>query len=560
LNISGQNGPCPLPPNFPTGIQLSIEAFNSQGNEINIAYTYLAVPKNSAEVLRIANWAYQSDYRLRPSGSQHTWSPMIFGTRDNGADCPKVILLDTTNHFTSMILNPPDIGNPDLHSVSVGTGVKLRQLLDFLETKGLGLYSTPAIGAPTVGGMLALSAHGTGVGSGILDRMSSGHSAGSFSNLVMDMTIVAWDNSSSSYTLKRIHRSEEEAKVFLTSFGRTFITSVTLRVGKNQNLRTQITFFVTSSELFAHPDDVSETTRTISKFVETYGRVTLNNLPPSDLFWAQTIHNQPIKPPKSRRALWPLSVNQGAVIPFTKSADNLLHSATSNIPHFGRIFSVVGTALVTLVARLTRSIDIWGPSKNHFIYGRSDIPRGTANSFIIVTSRNNLQFVAHTMRRHFNGLWKEYLGNNEYPTPGILDFRVTGLDDPRFIQVPGAESPSFSPLSPVPGYPDFDIAIWMDTSGYTDTPRLYEFLVRLQSLLYRDLHGRYGIIRAEWSKGWAFTQDGAWRNSTILQHYARTFSSSDQLQEWNWAVRTLQKHDPFNIFSNSFLDELFIVR
>jgi len=481
--------------------------------------------------------------------------------KDNKAPtCPKIVLLDTTEHFLSLTKNPHDVGRPDLHSVTVGAGVSAGQLLEFLELNGLGLYSAPAVSAPTVGGMLAVGAHGTGVGSAIFDRRSPGHSPGTFSNLVMNMTIVAWQNSTGSFGLKTITRSDTIAKAFLTNFGRTIITLVTIRVGKNQNLRSQNRFFVGSRELFAHPNEVTDSTRTLSKFVETYGRVMTATAPPGNLFWVSTWHNEPLKPPKSRKSLWPYNYIFMAYNPLPNIVDSFLYSLYSNAPGISKLVSLLAPSFLMLTTKATRSDDYWGPSKNHFLYSTSEVPHMSANSFLLITSRRKLQLVLHIMRRDFTELLREYVKNQNYPTPGLLDMRITGLDNPDFIEVLGAESPSLSPLSPVPEFPDFDTGVWMDTTGYQDTPYVYEFLVRFQSLLYQHLHGKHAVIRAEWSKSWAYDESGSWRNFTVLNHFPRTFSSSDQLEEWNWAVRTLDDHDPHRVFSNSFLDEFLSVK
>jgi hypothetical protein len=523
-----------------------------------VPFAYTATARNSDNVLKIVNWAYQNQYRVRASGSQHSWSPLLFSMKDNRASCPRTILVDTTKYLTSMILNPHDPGRTELHSISLGTGVKLLELHEFLESNGLGLFSSAAFPLPTVGGMIAVGAHGTGTGPADLDKKSPGHTYGTFSNLIISMTLVAWDDQSSSYILKTLHRSEVDTKAFLTNLGRTFITSVTIRVGKNQMLRSQSHFLIPSSELFAHPDDVTESMRTVSKFIETYGRINPAAVTPGNMFWVLTWHNQAIKPPKSRMTHGPF--NYYWMNYFPRFLDPVLHSLLNQNPSFAKTISGIGNPLTVLGTYASRAVDFWGPSKNHLQFVMADFPRMTANPFVLVTSRKNLQLVAHIARKHFVQLSQEYEKLQLYPTPGEFDMRITGVDNPADVEILGAEAPSLSPVSPLPEYPDFDVAIWMETSGYQDTPHMYEFLVQLQNLLFRDLHGKYAIIRAEWSKGWGYAENGAYRNTTVLNHYSRTFSTSDRLEEWNWAVKTLDKYDPHRIFSNDFLDELLSIK
>jgi len=539
---------------------LTIQPYRTYGNEIKIPFTYLAIPRDADDVLKVANYAFQYGYRVRPSGTQHTWAPFLYSLSDSGSTCPRTILLDTTRHFTSIVLNPPDVGRPDLHSVTVGPGVRLGTLMEFLEKNGLGFYASAAFPTPTIGGLLAIAAHGSGAGSGLLDSRSPGHSPGSMSNLIISMTIVAWDPDKAEYTLKRLHRSDEDIKPFLTSFGRTFMTSVTLRAGIDQNLQSQSHFFVSAEELFVHPDKATDSMRTFSKYLETYGRINPSTFPPGDKFWVMTWHNAPIKPPKSRRSYGPLNYYWMNYYP--EFLNPILHILLTRLPAISKILAAIGPVVAMVGTRLSKSQDYWGPSRNHLIYATGDLPRMTPHSLVVVTSRKNLQLVTHITFRNFHTLAKQYEKEGKYPTPGVFDMRVTGLDFPEYIEVPGAEGsyPSFSPLRPVPEFPEFDIALYFDITGYEDNLYLYEFMVKFQSSLYQDLHWKYAVIRAEWAKGWAIAEGGPWRNSTVLNHYARTLSSSNENREWNWAVRTLDKYDPFRIFSNSFLDEFLSER
>jgi len=493
---------------------------------------------------------------VRPSGSRHSWAPFTFSLKDNGVSCPKTILVETTTHFTSIIVNPPDTGNSrsELYSVSVGTGVKLRKLLETLESYDLGLFASPTIAEPTVGGMLAVGVHGSGIPS-LKDSKNPGHSYGTFSNLVISMTIVAWDSSSSAYILKTLHRSEPDTKAFLTNLGRTFVTSVTLRVGRNQMLRSESHFYIHSSELFAHPSRVTSNSRTISKFAQTYGRINAISIPPSNEFWMLVWHVEPIKPLASRRTYGPF--NHYIMGLYPAIIEPFYRRLTNEVSQLNRLFSAATEPAVFLGSFLTRSNDYWGPSKNHLLYFSSSLPRMTPYTFTFVTSRSNIQLVLHIARTHFESLTKAYEKLGQYPIRGDFDIRLTGLDDPKDVEVEGAESPSLSPARPIPEYPQYDVVIWMDMSAYSDTPYALEFVSRLQQLLYRDLHGKLAILRAEWAKAWACTLQGSWTNTSIIDHYSRTFSSSD---EWNWAVRLFTKFDPHGIFSNDFLDYFLAIK
>jgi hypothetical protein len=296
--------------------------------------------------------------------------------------------------------------NDGLYSVSVGTGVKLRKLLEFLESHGLGLFASPSFAHPTIGGMLAMGAHGSGIPSSHHDSKSRGHTYGTINNLVISMTIVAWDDQRNSYTLKTLFRSHPDTKAFLTNLGRTFVTSVTLRVGRNQMLRSQSYFLLPSSELFAHPSKVKEETRTISKFAVSYGRINAICLPPGNMFWLLAWHEEPIKPPKSRMTYGPF--NYFGMNLYPPPLEPIYRTLTNRIPSVTKLVSVVGHPAIILGNRLSRADDYWGPSKNHLLYFTSNFPKMTAFPVTLLTSRRNLQLVLHIARTHFEQLTREY--------------------------------------------------------------------------------------------------------------------------------------------------------
>ncbi len=62
----------------------------------------------------------------------------------------------------------------------------------------------------------------------------------------------------------------------------------------------------------------------------------------------------------------------------------------------------------------------------------------------------------------------------------------------------------------------------------------------------------------EWSKGWAYTSEGAWTNTAVMESIREMFTtcrSSDN--NWNYEVATLAKYDKANLFTNPLLTTLF---
>lgn len=150
-----------------------------------------------------------------------------------------------------------------------GTGVTLEALLTYLEEHGLGVTAAPAPGDLTLGGALAIDAHGTAVPARGEQRLP-GHTYGSLSNLVLSLTAVVWDEGSGGYVLRTYHRDEADCAALLTHLGRSLVTEVVLRVGANVNLRCVSRTDIPAAELFAAPGADG---RTLASYLDESGRV-----------------------------------------------------------------------------------------------------------------------------------------------------------------------------------------------------------------------------------------------------------------------------------------------
>jgi FAD/FMN-containing dehydrogenase len=69
----------PTPPGFPSSISLYQQAYQNWAGDIVVQNVWTAVPKTSADVVTIANWAHANGWRVRPKGKGHGWSPLIRG-------------------------------------------------------------------------------------------------------------------------------------------------------------------------------------------------------------------------------------------------------------------------------------------------------------------------------------------------------------------------------------------------------------------------------------------------------------------------------------------------
>ena len=235
----------------------------------------------------MVNWAWQQGWTVRARGCSHGWSPLTIpeGTE---ADAP-VLLVDTVPDLTGLSLESTAPA-----AVRAGAGVTLETLLGFLEDHGLGLTATPAPGDLTLGGALAIDAHGTAVPADGESRLP-GHTYGSLSNLVLSLTAVVWDADSDAYVLRTYDRDDADGAALLTHLGRALVTEVVLRAGANTNLRCVSRTDIPAAELFAAPGGDSGG-RTFASFLDESGRAEAIWFAFTEFPWLKVWSVAPTKP------------------------------------------------------------------------------------------------------------------------------------------------------------------------------------------------------------------------------------------------------------------------
>ena len=144
------------PVNFPSGIDLYQQSFVNWAQQIDIPDVWYCAPSSAAEVVTLANWAYQNGYRLRAVGQGHNWSPLVLAP---GESASNVVLVNLQDSLTSISINTS--GSPA--TVTVQAGATMNALLSTLQADGYGFTTIPAPGDLTIGGVLAINGHGSAI-------------------------------------------------------------------------------------------------------------------------------------------------------------------------------------------------------------------------------------------------------------------------------------------------------------------------------------------------------------------------------------------------------------
>ena len=536
---------CPSPPPLPNGLDAYQQRFVNWAKTIDVDDVWTCAPRDADDVVRLANWARRHDYRLRPRGAMHGWSPLAITSDTTCRD--RVLLVDTTQHLTGMRMVSSDPA-----AVRVQAGAKLDALHAFLEGKGFEVVPVPTTGEPTVGGALAIGAHGASL-LALGERRRSGQTHGSLTNLVTELTAVVWDHDKRRYRLRRFDRSDPDCAALLVHLGRAFITSVTLRVSRNQNLRCQSFTDISHAELFAPPASAGD--QAFGRFVDRSGSVEAIWFPFTDKPWLKVWTVTPKKPTASREVTQPYNYPFTSNLPETVTdlIEDVIGGNGQATPASGQAsFAAVDGGLTASNAR-----DLWGKSKNVLLYVRPDTLRVSDFGYAVVTRRANLQRAISEFAIFFQGLAARYQAQGLYPANAPVNLRVTGLDRPRHTGVRGARAPVLSPTVPRPSRPEWDAALWINVTHFPGAPGSAQFFTELQRFVLSNYSGRYATVRPEWSKNWAYTELGPWTDRRLMRRrFPRTITRGRPDHGWEWARRRLGRLDPHRVFSNDFVDRL----
>jgi len=567
-----------LPPNFPTDVEVCQETFENWALAITVPDLWTCAPNSEAQVVEVCNWAAQQGYTVRPRGIMHTWSPITV-VADTPADA-KILLVDTTKYLTDMSFIPATDGQSDM--IQVQTGATMDNLLQYLEetesSNGLG-YAFPHAPAPghlTVGGVLAIDAHGSAIPSA---NENFNCSYGSLSNQILSFKAVVTDPDSPTpdvYAIKTFNRSDTDAKAFLAHLGRAFIVEATLQVIENYYLRCISYTDLTSDVLFAAPTaDTPIPPKSLAEFLNEFGRIEVIWFPfswtkPSTAYpWFKVWSVCPEKPAESAEVTGPNNYTFSDNLPEeVTTAIKLITKFGPATIAFGQLMQKVsidglnGTGIFKLLG-IPPSNDLWGLSKNTLLYVKDSTLRVTANGYAVQLRQEDVQQAVHDFTKQYISMVDSYAWKLEFPINSPLEIRVTSLDDPALVGMPKgstAESPTISALryDDVAKKNKWDVALWLDVLTLPGTASSNTFYAELEEWLMNRFTGDKGLVMVEWSKGWAYTADGepnagAWTSAKVMNTIRQNFGDDD----WNYEVATLAKYDKSNLFTNALLTTLF---
>jgi len=561
------------PRGFPAGIPVSPETFENWAQMIEVSNAWTCVPQTEDDVVRVCNWAVGAGFSVRARGMMHTWSPL---TVTEGESTANLMLVDLTQKINTIIeISPASGGQPA--QVVVQTGATMDALMTALEkapggANGFSFAHIPAPGNLTVGGALAINAHGTAVPTPPNDDFNVPY--GSLSNQVLAFTAVVTPPGSKTYVAQTFTRGQGDDKAFLTHCGRALLLNVTLQITENYNLRCQSFMNIASTTLFAQPTGSTPPPNSVGEYLNEAGRVEViwfpvfpGILPPS-YPWLKVWTVAPDKPAASRLVAepynYPFSDNLPAAV--TDILKAIVNGAPGLTPVFSWTFASITSAGLNGDLGSPNATDLWGASKNTLLYVKDTTLRVTANGYAVLMKKAQVQQAVADFTTQFSKMLADFQNNTLWPINSPLEIRVTALDEPSKIVAPSgrtAMSPVISSLSvdPVVQENGWDVACWFDVLTVIpdgDPQHAYEFYAQLESWFYSHFGNGFRVC-PEWSKGWAYTiGEGAWVNTAVIQAIRDTFTTGRPADDtWSWEINTLAMYDSANLFSNPFLSQVF---
>ena len=561
-------------PGFPAQVPLNLLPYRNWDRQIVRPGMLTCAPLTADDVALVCNWAQDNGYQLRPRGVMHGWSPLTL--TPTAAPNERVLLIDLTKGFAGMQLLPAGDGLPT--RVKVGAGATMLELLTFLEQQpggagaapGYSFPHTPAPGDLTVGGVLAIGAHGTAVPTPPADAFAASY--GSLSNQVVELTLVGTDpaNPGTRYASRTLARGEATTKAVLAHLGRALVLEATLQVVDNYNLRCLSITDLPASTIFASPtasDPVPA--NSFADFLGRLGRVEVIWYPFSDNPWLHTWQVAPTQPSGSIAVSTPFNYPVADVVPdgLQELITSLVDGDPSLTPSVGQMAARVtangldGKNWLGISGSYPVLRDIWGPSKNSLLYIQATTLRVTANGYAIHLRRSDVQLAVRDLVATYTAMLTTYAARGSYPVNSALELRVTALDNPATVGLAGAESPVISALSQdaTDRANGWDVAVWFDVLTIPNTPGSDQFYAELETWLVSRFSGTAGRLLPEWSKGWAYTAaGGAWTSTDFLAHMRSTLSDGRASSaDWAWEAATLKGLDAAGLFENPFLTTLF---
>ena len=470
---------------------LQRRTYENWSQMISVEDVLTATPTTDDEALDIVRWAAQHGYRVRPVGAFHTWSPLAF------EDAKNVIAIDQSQ-MTGLL----DFTYAPLPAATFRAGTTLAEALKALENidnrgasdaPGWSWPDFPGVPDVSLGGMLAIGAHGAGV----RQRADQSDLYGTMSNLVLGFRAIVSDGDS--YAIREFRRDEPAAAALLVHLGAAYLLSVTMRVVPNCFVGRRVEY--PNWQVVYGP---TAQAGSMQALVEEHGRVQALWFPFTETPVVQHFTEEPyIEGP---RVTEPLTVRLSPDLP--EAFTGLFTKSLSLLPW---LTPLVERAVLAEMRHISPPDQQWhGTSGNMLLYVQHDTLRVVSLAYAVHVRRYGVQEAIHALAEQFDRMLHEYAHAGHDPINSCLEMRVTDVDREEALGMPGAVPAMLSPGLPINGS---ERVIWFDVVTTPSMPMAWQFYAEFEAWLWQRFPGS---LRPEWSKAWAVSLDGPWTEASVL--------------------------------------------
>jgi hypothetical protein len=497
-----------------------------------------AIPWTKHDLVEIAAWAVEHRYAMRPLGNNHSWSPMQVG----GDEARRVILVDLKR------LRTQEIGD-DRKTARFSASLTIEEASRFLDRSGYALPISTAAGEVTLGGVLAVGGHGSGVATG---------PGATFGHRVQSVEVLATREGNPTYQLVEFTRTDDP----------DFMSALTLALGSI--LIVEITVSIERAKVFESRTESVRMRRYLGVSPGVTGLLRwpfpslsrsrlakdlAGEAPKLELMWIP--HQGVIRGVQGMRMIrrgWKVAEH----VPLELAAENepyrdrlvnwaahdtdvaVRNALRASQPELGR--RVAGDRMQTMLWASTVRADDTATQLSCQLYSSRFILRFHAASWCLIVRR---EAVGRALHRAASELMKRQQ-KGSMSLDGPVEVRITQTDPDEDDTV--ALSPARTPRGVDPN----DVyAVWFniltdlgdDQAGWI----LHDFE---RWLLERAPGDDSGIVavRPEWSKGAAYDAQGRpWRDERALTSFRREFEAYDRY-DWKQTKRRLDTLDASHLF------------
>lgn len=192
---------------------------------------------------------------------------------------------------------------------------------------------------------------------------------------------------------------------------------------------------------------------------------------------------------------------------FSAGDSDLLAATLKEYPHPTPYFVAASTIEAMVMAEQGAVMN--GTARDLLLYIKLTTMLYTRIGYALQVLPTGLQAAASAYVSELESRIKAGGSLGQYPVNGPVEIPVTSTDQVCALKIAGAEPPSsLSVCNPLAGQGSDDLVLWADCPTFPGTPGAGGFFEGFGQWLLSEWASHGKVVRAEWSKGWAYSEAG----------------------------------------------------